>query len=531
MAKQQRLLILEDSESDFLLLLNLIGSLFPSIDCKRVADVASWRLEIKNSAWDYVICDYLHPSCPGMATFEEWKELSGQGAFFYISRQVPDINVISALEAGVSDFIIKTELFRLPFSMKRERGGSARQAKHEAGRRADAKTEVSEALELAARLEDEIKKKEHMESMYSHIFHDSRTAVAVWDPGDGRIIDANEQFYGLFCTAETRPASVFEINTFGGKSGIETIMQELQGTGTITDRELRIDRHGKPPKFALASFGLIEARSGSHAVCMALDITKRKENEDNIAKALEKQKELNMLKTQFISMISHEFRTPLTTIMLSTDLLRRYGNSWTSDDKLKHFNRIQETVLRMTQLMENVLIIGRMDSGKLEFNADHIDLKAFCSTIAGNIEINAGGKNKINCICSAENIIQPLDENLLGLTLTNLLTNAVKFSPHGTDVDFVIDCNDDYASFRISDKGIGIPANDIPHLFESFFRGGNVGPIPGYGLGLAIVKKCIDSQFGTITIESTENEGTSVLVSIPVNPDLYKGKTARQTML
>ena len=179
---------------------------------------------------------------------------------------------------------------------------------------------------------------------------------------------------------------------------------------------------------ALVSFEyIVSDDSPSWVILTAIDITERKESDERMRIALEKQKDLNVLKHRFIHMISHEFRTPLTSIMLSTDLLRRYSDNWTVEEKAKHFDRIQNTILGMTHLLENVLTVDKLESDKYEFCAEFIDLNPFCRSVIRNIEITNKLERPIQYLFNTTNPDIYLDETLVAHILTNLLSNAVKY--------------------------------------------------------------------------------------------------------
>jgi len=226
-------------------------------------------------------------------------------------------------------------------------------------------------------------------------------------------------------------------------------------------------------------------------------------------------KEISFLKNRMISILSHEFRTPLTTIMLSSDLLKRYSANWSDDEKNKHFDRIKNTVLSMTKMIEDVLNISKLESGQFKLHKESIDIVSFCKSIAENIEYSSGMEDRIHFSHSGQAVNTPLDETLTGLILTNLLSNAVKYSPSGAKVDFTLLLSDKTAVIEIKDRGIGIPEDELPKLFDLFHRASNVGNISGYGLGLALVKQCADLLGAKINVSSKENAGTSFLLTIP----------------
>jgi signal transduction histidine kinase len=218
-------------------------------------------------------------------------------------------------------------------------------------------------------------------------------------------------------------------------------------------------------------------------------------------------------------MASHEFRTPLTTIFSSAELLQHYSQTWSEDKKLKHYNRIEAAVKRMTELLDDVLLYSKAESGKLEFNPKPLVLKDFCSDLVEEIQLGIGENHKITFIYSGPCNNACMDEKLLLHILTNLLTNAIKYSPQDTTILFSCYCEKREVIFEIKDEGIGIPPEDQKRLFESFHRAKNVGTIPGTGLGLAIVQKSVELHGGRITCTSEVGVGTTFRVTLPLNKE------------
>ncbi len=370
--------------------------------------------------------------------------------------------------------------------------------------------DISNEIEIQA----ELKKSSQR---FSKIFHFAPIAITVNKVIDNSFVDFNQSFLDLvgFDYEELIGKNLLDTDIWVNEKSRLNFYNEL--TNRTTFRNLEIDVKGKSniSKTMLLSVEYIQYEDELLYITMGLDITEIKNGANMLQNSLYRQQELNMLKNQFISMISHEFRTPLTTIMLSTDMLKRYGDKLTEDDKLKHYNRIQETILRMTQLMENVLILGKMDAGKFDLHNDRVDLKSYCSSIASNIEFNTGGLYKINYNYHSNEKITIIDENIFGLIITNLLTNAVKYSPKLSSVEFDVQLNETTIVLKVRDYGIGIPEDDLKNLFNEFFRASNVGSTGGYGLGLSIVKKCFDSCDGQVNIESKVSFGTTFIVTIP----------------
>ena len=254
-----------------------------------------------------------------------------------------------------------------------------------------------------------------------------------------------------------------------------------------------------------------------------LDITERHKAEEETRAALEKQRQLNELKSRFVSMTSHEFRTPLAAILSSAELLKRYSTRLPETEKEELYASIEAGVKRMTSLLENVLAIGRADSGRLEFEPTAVDLRAVCEDVIGELRrarsAAGDGQHSIELSWLASQRNARVDAKLLRQILGNLLSNAVKYSPRGGRVSLEVARTDAGLRLAVSDEGIGIPPKDLPNLFGIFQRAGNVGAISGTGLGLAIVRRAVERHGGSIEVESTVGRGSRFTVTLPVAAD------------
>ena len=253
---------------------------------------------------------------------------------------------------------------------------------------------------------------------------------------------------------------------------------------------------------------------------IAEDITERQRVQAELLNALAQEKELSDLKSRFITVTSHEFRTPLTTIHSSAELLEHYRHKWSDEKQLMHLHRIQTSVKYMTKLLNDVLILGKADTGKLALSLEPIDLEVFCATLVKELQLNLQKHSVINisyewkATLDAQEIY--LDKQLLQQILEDVLSNAIKYSSSEETIEVKLKGNREQITLEIRDRGIGIPLEDQDRLFEAFHRGTNVGTIPGTGLGLAIVKRCVDIHQGDIHINSTIGVGTTVTVTLPI---------------
>lgn len=249
------------------------------------------------------------------------------------------------------------------------------------------------------------------------------------------------------------------------------------------------------------------------------DVNARKVAEVEVRRALEAERDLNQMKSQFVSMTSHEFRTPLTTILASAEALEHYGERWGPDKSRSYLQRIQNMVHHLTELLESVLILGQADAGRLKFQPSWLDLEQFCSGLVEEMSLNLRQDQSI----SFQTVDRPsvgylleLDEKLLRHILSNLLSNALKYSPEGGTVRLRLAYGAATVQLSVQDRGIGIPAADLDRLFESFHRAGNVGTIPGTGLGLTIVQRSVALHGGQIHVTSIEGEGTTFTITLPI---------------
>jgi len=250
-----------------------------------------------------------------------------------------------------------------------------------------------------------------------------------------------------------------------------------------------------------------------------LDISERRKAEEETRAALEQQRRLNELKSRFVSMTSHEFRTPLAAILSSAELLKRYSARLPESEKQELHASIEAGVKRMTALLDNVLAFGRAESGRLAFEPQAVDLRALFEEIVEEqhraCRAEGNGPRSIALDWRAPGRTAVVDERLLRQILGNLLSNAIKYSPGGGRVSLEVSRSESGLTLVVADGGIGIPPGDLPNLFEVFHRASNVGAIAGTGLGLAIVSRAVERHGGAVRVESELGRGTRFTVTLP----------------
>lgn len=269
----------------------------------------------------------------------------------------------------------------------------------------------------------------------------------------------------------------------------------------------------------------------THFVSVQRDVTERKQSQEAIRRnlerlveertqelnqALSKEKELVELKNRFVAIASHEFRTPLSTINFATNFLQQHLDRLSSDEVQNKLKRIEKQVQHMTELLEDVITVGRSGLNKIPIVKSNIDLSALIQKIIEDVEQNTKKTHKIEVNYRATLPIIDTDEKLIRNILINLLTNAIKFSPGRNRIQFILDQIDNNIIIVVKDEGIGILPGDKEKLFEAFHRGSNTNAISGTGLGLSIVKKAVDLLNGTIEVNSEVGKGTLFKVVIPI---------------
>lgn len=330
--------------------------------------------------------------------------------------------------------------------------------------------------------------------------------------------EVNKAFEEIFGTkrSEVLGKTIYDFVPKEAADQVKRIDEELlikHGTAIYESFIPNKERGISPVLVYRSSFGM-PGNKPEGITALMIDISKQKEMEKTTLEALQKEKELNEMKTSFISMASHEFRTPLTTILASADLLEMYHNKWDEKNNISHFKKIQDAVQYITSLLDEVLTISRSDKGKIDFNPSVVDLNDFGLKVIEQVKLQATPLHNLifNFNLPYQNVIA--DSKLLNHILTNLLINAIKFSPKGGDVVLTVEDDNDFIKFTIKDNGIGIPEEDKNKLFEPFFRGKNSGNIKGTGLGLSIVKRYVEIHHGELSFESKLGEGTEFFVKL-----------------
>ncbi|MBD2414942.1 hybrid sensor histidine kinase/response regulator [Nostoc calcicola FACHB-389] len=310
----------------------------------------------------------------------------------------------------------------------------------------------------------------------------------------------------LISQAPSTPIVVLT-NTNDEELAIEAVRQGAQDY--LVKRQVNVDVLVRSLRYAIERKQVLESL---RTVNQTLQIRVEERTAE-----LVKAKELNQFKSEFVSMLSHDIRNPLNTILLAAGLLQNHDEKLTKEKKFNHLQMIRSAIKNMAQLLDEVTFIGKADSGRLRCELVCLDLEAFCRQLINEAQLTANDKHLSLMFASFGQLGEALwDESLLRHILGNLLSNAIKYSLPGGMVRFELIGQEEAVIFRVQDWGIGIPEENQKRLFEPFRRADNVGNIPGTGLGLAIAKKCVEAHGGEIVVNSQVGVGTTFTVTLPL---------------
>lgn len=260
----------------------------------------------------------------------------------------------------------------------------------------------------------------------------------------------------------------------------------------------------------------LETRVEERTEELAIAVRKLAENKKELMQLLEKEKGLNELKSRFVTTASHEFRTPLATILTSISLVGKYKKEDDQDKREKHITRIKSTVNNLTQILSDFLSIDRLEEGHVKNNPTEMNLKVFIEDLKEEMNTFLKPNQEIVIDYNYENQIIFLDSHCLKNSLINLVSNAIKYSEENKQITIKVQSNNGNLKIDVIDQGIGIPIEDQPYLFDRFYRAGNAINIQGTGLGMSIIKRYVDIMNGTIDFVSEKDKGSVFTIEFPV---------------
>jgi PAS domain S-box-containing protein len=372
-------------------------------------------------------------------------------------------------------------------------------------------------------LEDQIE--ETQEAKKSVIAGKSLSSAIAKNFPNGFIIVFNANFEMLLIEGETvallglgkivfEETTVADITLFSSAQKVKLKQDILK---TIAGEHLGFEVAFKNKYFSVNTIPLVDKNAFiSSALFVYSNITEQKKVEQDSKNALKKEQELNELKSRFVAMASHEFRTPLSAIQTSAILIGRQNEPGKEQKREKYVAQIKRNVKQLVVILNDFLSLSKLEEGKVTANKVTFDFVALAKVLIEEVSLTK--KTGKNIILSAPDVpvLLNLDPKLVRRILMNLLSNAIKYSPENTDIHIKIkECNQ-FISLEVQNKGIGIPEEEQDKLFERFFRAKNVQDIEGTGLGLHIIKQFVDLMSGTIDFKSKPNKGATFLVKLPI---------------
>lgn len=381
---------------------------------------------------------------------------------------------------------------------------------------------IALAVEIECRHKTETALRQSEET-YRRVIEHTPVPTVVVDLELGRFVDANESAARLY--GRNR-----EILLQGGPADFSPPLQPDGRPSSESAREkITVALAGEDSKFewmhrgadgreipCIVHLAPFPGGDGKRVIAVVTDRTEQLRTEDAIRRALDSEKELNELRSRFTAIVSHEFRTPLGIIVSAADLMKNYFDRLDGAKREELLDDIRQSARQMAGLMEQVLVLGRADSGNLGFAAGPVDLEGICAKLADESNSVSAGRCPVRTRFDSGLEGALADESLLRHVFCNLLNNAAKYSEEGSPVDFNVRRDAGDAVFEVIDRGIGIPLSDQPRMFEAFQRASNIGETPGTGLGLLIAKRCVELHGGTIAFKSAAGEGTSFAVRLPL---------------
>jgi len=394
------------------------------------------------------------------------------------------------------------------------------------------------------------------EERFSNIFYSNPIAQSIISLVDGKILAVNEACCKMFGYEKDELINMMPSDLFlwNDNTDRERALRELKDKGSLRNIEEAARTKNGEVKIVLLSVVPIFWKDIPCTINSTVDITERKNSEvelnsyknnlENIveqrtkeletvnleliaqivqkhetevllAESLEKEKGLNQLKSRFLTTASHEFKTPLTTVLSSAELLQRYAEKWSPDKIHSHVERIKNSVEHLSKLVDDVLLFNRTETGKTVVKLEMVDMHELCLSLINDMKLNAQESHSFNFNYTSEKRVFYFDPKQMYLAIQNLLANAMKYSPNGGKIELNVSSDGADLILSVSDEGIGIAKDDINKLFEPFYRGSNCETIPGTGLGLSLLRQAIELHNGKISVDSELGKGTTFTIIIP----------------
>lgn len=375
---------------------------------------------------------------------------------------------------------------------------------------------------------------QQLEERFSKAFRASPVALSISSMTDGRMIEVNRGFLDMFefTIDEVIGRTAGELNMYPNAMERQNTIAQLRKQGSIRNKELVCNTKSNKLINVVFSMEMMELHGEACVITTAIDITDKKKAEDKLksytdlleqkvtertlelTQALEREKEVSDMKSRFVSIASHEFRTPLSTILSSTYLLEQIKKD-NELEKNKHFNRIRSAVKNLTFILTEFLSLDKLEQRKVTIENELFDIDTLASEVIDEVRIAHRLSLPVDYIHSGPRLLIQ-DKRIVRNVLLNVISNAAKYSPPDKTIKLRTEVNQEKLTILVKDEGIGIPLADQKFIFTKFFRASNSNHIQGTGLGLSIAKRYVELVDGTIDFKSTPGLGTEFQIIIPI---------------
>lgn len=385
----------------------------------------------------------------------------------------------------------------------------------------------SHKLELEELVKIRTKQLWHNERKFKAVFDQAAIGVVILNMKTSKYLQVNQKFCDLI---GYEPKDVLNMS-YLDITHPEDIKTEEVNIKKLTEgsiSEFTFDkRYVRKDKTVIwvniTASSLVKTDKNNYSIVFVKNITDTKIAREKLRETYEKEKEINKMKSQFVSMASHEFRTPLAGILFTSDFLKKYWNKIPEDARAKKIEKIETQVKHMTSLLDDVLVYGKIENKLQPINITEISFEDFFKPIFEEVYASTNNSHKINVTKDKKISILHIDKKIGRTIFINLLTNAIKFSPNMNYIDFIIEQDSKNSIFKIRDYGIGINSKDLKSIFIPFNRAENAEVIPGTGLGLSIVLESLEILGGKILVESEIKKETTFTVILPIKKELEEG--------
>lgn len=495
----RRILLIDDDPEDRVVAMRELSEELPDAEILDIRSAADFDRVMREEDFDLVITDYQLRWTTGLDLLRRLKRERPLVPVIMFTASGGEEIAVDAMKSGLDDYIIKStdQSFKLRNAIRAAAEHIARQ----------------EALSEA-------------EIRYRDLFQDLPIGLYQTSP-DGRFLELNRAMVEMLgYPSATRLLETPTRKLYATDDDYHAWSDRMSHNGYVKELIVKMIRFDGEPIWVeingkqVYRNGVLAYNEGSlqdvtDRILYQMEMKAHVQME--VQRALDREKQLMDLRNQFITMTSHEFRTPLASILTSSELLEHYGHNWSHEKMIGHLKRIQNSVKHIISMMDDVLFLGRSESGRLILHKEYLDLGETVGQILDEIRLNHKHSHPIAYDNQGGCHDAFADRKLVRQIVTNLVTNAIKYSPEGSLVTVRLGCEGNLATMVVEDDGIGIPDTQTAQIFEPFFRAANVGDISGTGLGLAIVKRSVEAHNGTISVAPRTPNGSTFTITLDIS--------------